>query len=135
MQMTKKYILDGVKADIELSDGEIIDLAKKKLRLAGIDGGSYDISLYKKSIDARKRDEIKFVCSFTLTPKNNKPLRPRGDSVKLRELDASELNLGKIKKAPTLPPLVVGMGPAGLFSALLLAENALEAFGRKRHLP
>ena len=118
----KKYILDGVKVDIDLTDGEILEVARKKLRASGVDGGSYDISLYKKSIDARRRDEIKFVCSFTLTPKNNKAIRLRGDSLKLRELDAEAFLVGKINPVPNLPPLVVGMGPAGLFSALLLAE-------------
>ena len=121
--MAKKYILDGVKADIDLGDGEILDIARKKLRAAGVDGSSYDICLYKKSVDARRRDSIKFVCSFTLTPKNNKPIRVKGDALKLRKVDAETLDVGRIKKAPEQPPLVVGMGPAGLFSALLLAEN------------
>lgn len=119
----KKYILDGVKADIDLSDGEILEIAQKKLRSHGVDGGSYDICLYKKSIDARRRDGIKLVCSFTLTPKNNKPIKARGDAIKLRELDAEPFSVGEIKPAPIDPPLVVGMGPAGLFSALLLAES------------
>ena len=122
----KKYILDGVKADIELSDGEILDIAKKKLRACGVDGVSYDICLYKKSIDARRRDGIKFVCSFTLTPKNNKAIRVRTDALKLRELDATDFAVGEIKPVPTNPPLVVGMGPAGLFSALLLAESGFK---------
>ncbi len=119
----KKYILEGVKADIDLSDGEILALARKKLRSVGVDSSSFDISLYKKSIDARKRDSIKFVCSFTLTPKENKAIKLRSDSLKIRELDAEDFSVGEIKPAPSLPPLVVGMGPAGLFSALLLAEN------------
>ena len=119
----KKYILDGIKVGIELCDGEIVDAAIKKLRSVGVDRSLYDICLYKKSIDARRRDDIKFVCSFTLTPKNNKTIKVRGDAVKLRELDATDLEIGEIKDPPTLPPLVVGMGPAGLFSALLLAEN------------
>ena len=119
----KKYILEGIKADIDLSESEIIESAKKKLRTQGVDSRDYDITLYKKSIDARKRDSIKFVCSFTLTPRGNKVIRPRGDVLKLREVDADDFCIGAIKDKPTLPPLVVGMGPAGLFCALLLAEN------------
>ncbi len=118
----KKYILDGVKADIDLSDGEILELARKKLRSCGVDRGSYDITLYKKSVDARRQNDIKLVCSFTLTPKADKKISPRSDSLKLREVESGDLEVGAVKPAPTLPPLVVGMGPAGLFSALLLAE-------------
>ncbi len=119
----KKYILEGVKADIDLVESEILEIAKKKLRSHGIDDKAFDICLYKKSIDARRRDEIKFVCSFTLTPKGERRIYSRADSLKIREVEHENFSVGKIKPCPNMPPLVVGMGPAGLFSALLLAES------------
>ena len=70
----KKYIIDGFNADVEMSESEIIDSVKKKISASGIKRDAYDICLYKKSVDARKKDNIKLVCSFAVTPHGDKPL-------------------------------------------------------------
>ena len=107
-----------------MSDVEIVSSVKKKLKASGVSYDSYDICLYKKSIDARKKDAIKLVCSFTVTPKSNRQLRFGNlGSMRVRELEDKEFSLDSIAPPPQLPPLVVGMGPCGLFCALLLAEN------------
>ena len=123
----KKYIIDGYNADVTMSESEIVDSVRRKISACGIKKDAYDICLYKKSVDARKKDSIKLVCSFAVTPKTDKPLRFGNlGSLKVRELDNEEFSLGEIKPRGKYPPLVVGMGPCGLFCALLLAECGYE---------
>ena len=123
----KKYIIDGFCADIEMSESDIVEGVKKKLASSGLKSSLYDIYLYKKSVDARKKDNIKLVCSFALTPKGDKPLRfGNAGGLKVREIDSEEFFIGDIQPRKKYPPLVVGMGPCGLFCALLLAECGYE---------
>ena len=107
-----------------MSEEDIISSARKKLRGAGVNPDTYDICLYKQSVDARKKDAIKLVCSFALTPKGDKQLRFGNlGSMRVRELEDREFSIDGISPPPQLPPFVVGMGPCGLFCALLLAEQ------------
>ena len=123
----KKYIIDGFNASVEDSESEILENVKRKISMSGIKRDAYDICLYKKSVDARKKDNIKLVCSFAVTPKGNKPLRfSTSCGLKVRELDSEDFSLGEIQPRGKYPPLVVGMGPCGLFCALLLAECGYE---------
>ena len=80
-------------------------------------------SVYRRSIDARKRDDIKFVYSvivrgdFSVIPEK---LQKREH---IFELSDSEPCLEIGDKPLSARPLVVGSGPAGMFASLLLAEN------------
>ncbi len=76
--------------------------------------------LVKRSLDARKKDDIHYVCSLAVSV--------RGDEEKLLARCASaDLSLWReaeyaIPHAETAErPVVVGFGPAGMFAALLLA--------------
>lgn len=122
--MSKRYMIEGYSVDIGLCDSEILSEMTEKLSRGGISKDSYSISLYKKSIDARKKDAIRIVCSFSVVPKDDRRIRFGGlKNLNVREIEAEEFNIKNIAPAPKYPPLVVGMGPCGLFCALLLAEN------------
>jgi len=71
--------------------------------------GLKDIEILKKSIDARDKENVKFVYNIQL-----------GTKKKLVGVD----NYEKITEAKTRP-VVVGSGPAGLFCALVLATVGL----------
>ena len=107
-----------------MSEEEIISSVKKKLKSSGVSSDAYSICLYKKSVDARKKDAIKLVCSFAITPNGAKHIRFGNlGNMRVRELEDNDFLLEHTAPIPHLPPLVVGMGPCGLFCALLLAEN------------
>lgn len=79
--------------------------------------------LYRKSVDARKKNNIHFCCSVIVETDN--------DSLALKRLKYAKIyseNEYKYKKCEALPefrPVVVGFGPAGIFAAYTLAKAGL----------
>lgn len=74
---------------------------------------------YKRSIDARNKDNIKIVCSYILQtdgtqPKNSIPYEPPVDILQTANKVNCNVNVA-----------VVGAGPCGLFCALLLANSGV----------
>ncbi len=115
------FLLSGVRAPFDAPESDIIQQAETKMKRAcGNSAVGLHFRLYKKSFDARRRENILQVCSVLVT--SDEPI----------ELDAApdlrpfEIAVPRVERgsAPlSAPPLVVGMGPAGLFAALLLAEQ------------
>lgn len=99
-------------------------MAAAKMKRAGLCARPLHFRLYKKSFDARKRPDITAVCSVLLA---------YGEHVTVKEHVLRVSGAKPYREKPlevrygTEPmqgrPLVVGMGPAGMFCALLLAEN------------
>ena len=87
----------------------------KKLRVP--EGDILDLRPVKRSLDARKKNDIHYVCSVSLT------LR-RGEERALK--NGAEPYAPPVYEIPRVQsderPVVVGFGPAGMFAALLLAR-------------
>ncbi len=82
-------------------------------------------SLYRKSVDARHKDNIVFCCSITVEIKNNEEQILK----KCKKANAFNEKKYKWQRAETIPqnrPVVVGFGPAGMFAALALAKAGLK---------
>lgn len=71
---------------------------------------SYDI--LKKSVDARRGKELKWVYSLRVYEQGETPQR-------------EEFNLDKVSSYKDEPVIVIGAGPAGLFAALRLLERGI----------
>ncbi len=118
-----KLLVQNISAPFWAEDEEIITTAKDKIKRAGLSTEALDFRIYKKSFDARKKNDIKAVCSVLVETVSEKL------GIKLKEklgatlLEEKPLELKHGDEKLLARPLVVGMGPAGLFSALLLAEN------------
>ncbi len=84
-----------------------------------------ELALTRQSIDARKKDDVHLVCSVKVQVKHQDAvLRKHPKNVTLFEERPYVLpNPGRTSP---LPPVVVGMGPAGLFAALTLAQAGLK---------
>jgi len=120
-----ELLVGGISVSPDADETEILKKAKDKMKRAGFSISTLHFRLYKKSVDARKRDRIRFVC--TVLAKGEIARRDLTES-RLRAADAKLLVREKISpvfgtEPMTGRPLVVGMGPAGLFAALLLARN------------
>lgn len=85
-----------------------------------------ELSLHRQSIDARKKSDVRLVCTARVTL--NKEMEdavlrraPKGVSA----VANAPYVLPALGRTSPLPPVVVGMGPAGLFAALTLARAGL----------
>ena len=117
-----KLLLQNIILPFYAEDGDIINVAAERMKRSGVDPRTLHFQIYKKSFDARRKDDIKAVCSviaeseWKITAEKIK----RSGAVEIHEEPVSMIR-GKDKLCAR--PLVVGMGPAGMFCALMLAEN------------
>ena len=83
-----------------------------------------ELSLHRQSIDARKKSDVHLVCTVRATLYNESSILRRAPKGVTR-VDEAPYLLPPVDRVSTLPPVVVGMGPAGLFAALTLARAGL----------
>ena len=125
MDFHKNFLLiNNVKLPVSASVSEAFSVAKRLLKRAGLLSFAKDFSIFRRSVDARKKPDIYFVYSIAVTGDF-----PQIDEEKQKKLGISlqtpladpEIIIGENKLSA--PPVVVGSGPCGLFAALLLAES------------
>lgn len=80
------------------------------------------VTLLRKSIDARSRQDVHYTCTVQCTVADEKKVLRTRRGGKIVPDDTKPYQLPKPKKLPAVPPVIVGMGPAGLFCGLALAE-------------
>lgn len=80
-------------------------------------------SVVKRSIDARKKPEIKFVYTIDVKVKGQERILKHAKSVNIQRIEKKEY-LAPLPGTRHLPhrPVIIGTGPAGLFCGLLLAR-------------
>lgn len=81
------------------------------------------VTLFRKSVDARKKGKPHFCCSFLLDVTDEKTFLNENTNAKV--YTDSPYVFRKSAKKPEHPPVVVGFGPAGMFAALTLAYAGL----------
>jgi len=117
-------LLSGISLSLDAEEGEACALAADECRRMGLPVSSMRFSVWKRSIDARKRQDVRLV--YSVVAQFDAPRAVRAPSkcrytVAVLRHGESERKIGT--EPCTAPPLVVGMGPAGLFCSLWLAEN------------
>ncbi|MBQ8408853.1 MAG: hypothetical protein IJY39_08320 [Clostridia bacterium] len=119
------YILDGISLTPDKPLEEAVRLAEKKLKSVGISADSCSLNLYKKSVDARRKDDVRLICAVSVTPRGSFSEKTAGRLKRLgaRAVELDEIEVSYGSEGMSARPLVVGMGPAGMFCALILAEH------------
>ena len=106
---------------LEVGDGPEA-LRRKVSKVLGIPPGDIlELALTRQSIDARKKQDVHLMCSVKVRARHESSLLRRGLK-HVQPLDEHPYALPEVRRASPLPPVVVGMGPAGLFAALTLAR-------------
>ena len=115
----KNYLIHDISLPFTAPSEEAVASAKKTVSRGG--GRTVSAEVFRKSVDARKKDDIRFVYSVLCTVEG-------GDPKRLRSVGAAEENYSSPEITPgetpmSARPLVCGFGPAGIFAALILAEH------------
>ncbi len=118
--MKNKVIIDNIRIPVSGGDGDIISAAEKRLKAAGISFEKSSLHIHKKSVDARRRDKISFVCSAVAETETE---ATNAEGIRIKKTE--EFTVVRGSEAMSARPVVVGFGPAGIFCALSLAEAGL----------
>ncbi len=118
------YIFDCISLSPEEPESCALATVEKKLKSVGVAVGNGRLEVCKKSVDARKREDIRLIYSVALSGAS----LSAKDSARLSRLGARRIEQGDLEivrgeERMEARPLVVGMGPAGMFCALILAEE------------
>ena len=79
------------------------------------------LTIYKKSVDARKKSNVFFSDTVDVPTKDEDKIVANCASTKGRLVTPKVYTLPENKRKSSLRPVIVGFGPAGLFARLLLA--------------
>ncbi len=106
-------------------DGDELLLRQRTARALGVRPGDVlTLSLHRQSIDARRKSDVHLVCSVRVTLKDESAILHRTPKGVAAVADVPYI-LPPVTRVSPFPPVVVGMGPAGLFAALTLARAGL----------
>ena len=119
--MKNKVIIDNIRIPVSCGDGDIISFAKKKLKQAGIEYDECSLYVHKKSVDARKRNDISFVCS-AIADTNAEEIS--AENIRIKKVEEYMITRGD--ETLSSRPVIIGFGPAGIFAAMALAEAGLK---------
>ena len=111
--------ISSLRADLNYADRPLSLLAARALKISP--DAIRSVTIVKKSVDARDKGDVHFVLTLDVDAQPAPRHLPRGCEF----LPPAEPVAPIVPRTLRHRPLVVGMGPAGLFCALTLAEMGL----------
>ena len=111
-------IINNVKLPLDYDFSNLIYAAAKALKTDRKNIKS--ASLFRKSVDARHKNDVHFCCSLLVSTENDKRFEKNG-ALLYCETEYIWQKAGKLSARP----VVAGFGPAGMFAALALARAGM----------
>lgn len=134
--------INNIKIRTNISNEEVFEIAIKKHKINPDD--ILEWYIFKKSIDARDKNDVHYIYCIDIKVKNEKKYRhlDKVKKVEFSNLNLNNLNLdsfnsalivkdiqfanSKLKNLENKKVVIVGAGPAGLFSAITLVDNGFQ---------
>ena len=110
------YRLSNIKIRQDISNNEVFKIACKKNKID--ESTVTDWKVFKKSIDARNKDDIFY--NYSIDINTSREYKYLAEVQDVKELEICR------KRKSEVRPVIVGAGPAGLFCALVLAQNGVK---------
>ncbi len=114
--------VNDVKLPLDHTEADLQSAILQRLKISATDLKNYTV--FKRSYDARKRDNISLVYAVDVdTPKQKQILKTTQKSQRI--IPTPDMTYRPVAQAPNplkTRPIVIGVGPCGMFSALLLAQ-------------
>lgn len=117
--------INEIRLSLDESEELLADKAAKILKI----NKKYIIcyTIYKKSIDARKKNDIHFTYSIDAELSlDEKQIVAKCRSGKVQQVTAFTYTVPENRRSSSFRPIVVGFGPAGMFAGLILAQAGLQ---------
>jgi len=109
-----------IKLSLDQDESMILKEVARKLRIESEDIISY--SIFKKSIDARKKSDLHFVYTVDVELKNEDIILKKNSKKGITKAPKQSYEYKSIAPKNFTRPIIVGLGPAGLFAGLTLAQ-------------
>ncbi len=116
-------LISGIGVPLGTPQAEVCEEARRRLRRLSALPAEAGFSVYRQAVDARRRTEIKQVYTVMVEGRFSESTLSRLAQKGILPLREEEPRPIRGHEPLTAPPVVVGSGPAGLFAALLLAEQ------------
>ena len=112
--------IQNIKAPLTADLTTIKQLAAAKMNISAKE--ILECRLVKKAVDARRKNDIHYVCTVACRLKNEKNIYFDKDIEPAPDEEVYTLP----RKTTALPPVVIGSGPAGMMAGLALSEAGLK---------
>jgi len=117
--------VNDLKLPLSHTDEEIKKAAAKALKIN--ENAIKEMSVFRKSVDSRKKPDIFFSYSVDITVSlDEEKILKNIPSNKASAVTVYNYEMPENRRKSSLRPVIVGFGPSGMFSALLLARAGLK---------
>lgn len=125
VERVHRVLIEGISVAVGTSESDVLRRAEQQMKRAGFPVGPLHFRLFKRSVDARRREDIRLVYTVMAEfPETGEGVSTdRLTRAGLKPYRRGELAVAQGNEPLQARPLVVGMGPAGLFCAYLLARE------------
>lgn len=118
--------INEIKLSLDAPQSELKGAAAKALKIKADQIKS--LTVYKRSVDSRKKDNIFFsyAVDVTLGCNEENVLKRLSSNPKISAVEPFHYTPPKLKRNSPFRPVIVGFGPAGMMAGLLLARAGLK---------
>ena len=118
---------------VDYTEEDLLRRSARVLRLSPASLGG--VRLLRQSVDARKKNNVHYICTVGVEAADEEKVLARQHSPNVSAWTPEPYVFPAVRRSSPLRPVVVGMGPAGLFSALFLARNGIPVILLERGRP